>query len=186
MADQPGVHMTIWKARFLPLSGAALLCLATALPTAAETVATAAMKSRDGKELGQIRMTDTTAGLLLSIKLKGLPPGPHGFHAYEVGKCEGDFSSAGAIYNPLGAKHGFLSEDGPMAGDLPNLIVPANGEVEVELLSPFLALAKHGDEALLDADGAALVIRERADDYRTDPEGDSGSRIACGIITTVK
>lgn len=165
---------------------AVALILTGTLPAAAETTATAAMKSRDGKDLGQIKMVETTAGLLLSVKLKGLPPGPHGFHAYEVGKCEGDFSSAGAIYNPLGAKHGLLAEDGPMAGDLPNLIVPANGEIEVELLSPFLALSKHGDEALVDADGAALIIRERADDYRTDPDGDSGGRIACGVIATVK
>jgi Cu-Zn family superoxide dismutase len=177
--------MSIWKGVYLSLPAAAL-ALAVAFPVAAETSATAAMKTRDGKDLGQVKMIETMAGLLISVKLKGLPPGPHGFHAYEIGKCEGDFASAGAIYNPLGAKHGFFSEEGPMAGDLPNLIVPANGELEVDLLSPFLTLSKQGDESLLDADGAALIIRERADDYRSDPEGDSGGRIACGVIITVK
>ncbi len=178
--------MTKGKTVSVTIAVAAMLALAPLAAATAETSAVAQMKSRDGKDLGQINLTETHAGLLLSVKLKGLPPGPHGFHAYEVGKCEGDLSSAGAIYNPLGAKHGLLSEDGPMAGDLPNLIIPANGEIEVELLSPFLALSKQGDEALLDVDGAALVIRERADDYRTDPEGDSGGRIACGVIVPLK
>ena len=181
-----GTRMTNAKGMCLSIIGMGSIALAMSAPVAAQATATAQVKSREGKDLGLIKLTETAAGLLLSVKLKGLPPGPHGFHAYEVGKCEGDFSSAGAIYNPLGAKHGLLAEDGPMAGDLPNLIVPANGEIEVELLSPFLALTKQGDEALLDGDGATLVIRERADDYRTDPEGDSGGRIACGVIATVK
>ncbi len=164
----------------------ALLAAAHPVCAQAQTAATATMKSRDGKELGQVRLVETHGGLLINLKLKGVPPGPHGFHAYEIGKCEGDFSSAGAIYNPLGAKHGFLNDEGPMAGDLPNLLVPANGEIEVELVSSFLTLTKHGDEALLDADGAALIIRERADDHRTEPEGDSGARIACGVIVLAK
>jgi Cu-Zn family superoxide dismutase len=161
---------------------AALAGLLLAGTACAQSTATAELKARDGKTVGEVRLTETTAGLLLRVKLQGLPPGPHGFHAYEVGKCEGDFSSAGAIYNPLGARHGFLNEDGPMAGDLPNLIVPSGGAVEVELLSPFLTLARSIDDSLLDADGAALIVREKADDHRTDPDGNSGNRIACGVI----
>lgn len=148
--------------------------------------ASAEMKSRDGKSLGVIRLTETAAGLLISVRLKGLPPGPHGFHVHEVGKCDGDFASAGAIYNPLGAKHGFLNEDGPMAGDLPNLFVPANGDIEVEMLSHFLTLSKQADETLLDADGAAFILREKPDDYRTDPDGNTGARLACGVIAPAK
>ena len=164
----------------------AWLAVTLATPAQAQTSASADIKSREGKDLGKIRLTETTAGLLIAVKLKGLPAGSHGFHAYEVGKCDGDFTSAGAIYNPLGARHGFLVEEGPMAGDLPNLIVPANGEIEVELLSPFLTLSKQADESLLDADGAALLIREKPDDYRTDPEGETGARIACGVIVANK
>ncbi len=156
------------------------------VPPAGAAAAIAEMKARDGKSLGTIRLTETTAGLLISVKLKGLPSGPRGFHVNEAGKCDGDFASAGAIYNPLGAKHGLLNEDGPMAGDLPNLFVPANGEVEVELVSHFLTLSKQTDVTLLDADGAAFIIRERPDDYLTDPDGNTGARIACGIIVPAK
>ncbi len=148
--------------------------------------ATAELKGRDGRPLGTARFVETMAGLLITLKLKSLPPGPHGLHVTEIGRCEGDFESAGAIYNPLGAKHGFLNEEGPMAGDLPNLIVAASGDVEVELLSPFLMFSKQGDDALLDADGAAIIVREKADDHRTDPDGESGARIACGVIAATK
>lgn len=139
------------------------------------------MKDAAGKSLGNIVVTDTTGGALLQVKLTGLPPGLHGFHIHETGKCEGDFSSAGGILNPLGAKHGFTNEEGPMAGDLPNLIVPASGELEIELITPLVSLSP-GDEGVFDADGAAIVIFERGDNYTSDPEGDAGARIACGVI----
>ncbi len=140
------------------------------------------VKDRSGKSLGSITLLETTAGTLLKVKIGGLPRGPHGFQIHEMGKCEGDFISAGAIYNPLGAKHGYLSEEGPMVGDLPNLIAGANGEVEAELLSPFVTLSKDAEESLFDADGSAILIYERADDYLTDPDGNAGAPIACGVI----
>jgi superoxide dismutase, Cu-Zn family len=147
----------------------------------------AELKSRDGKDLGKIRIIETTAGVLLRIKLKGLTPGAHGFHITSVGKCEGDFESAGPIYNPLGAKHGYLNAEGPMAGDLPNLVVPASGDVEFDLVSAFVTLNKESEDSLLDNDGASLVIHDKPDDYKSDPDGNSGARIACGVITaTVK
>ena len=80
--------------------------------------ATADIKGADGKDLGSVKIVETTAGVLIRAKLKGLPPGPHALHVHETGKCEGDFKSANAIYNPLGAKHGFLNDEGPMVGDL--------------------------------------------------------------------
>jgi superoxide dismutase, Cu-Zn family len=147
----------------------------------------AEMKSRDGKDLGKIRIIETTAGVLIRVKLKGLAAGVHGFHIMAVGKCEGDFESAGAIYNPLGAEHGFLNDRGPMGGDLPNLVVPASGEVEMDLVSAFVTLNKESEDSLLDNDGAAFIIHEKPDDYKSDPIGNSGPRIACGVITpTVK
>ena len=190
MAEPSRIMSTRWSKqgmsiRTILLSGL-VLAFVGGTQVAAQTTATASMKARDGKDLGLVKIVETTAGLLLTVKLRGLPPGAHGFHVYEAGKCEGDFTTAGTIYNPLGARHGFLSEEGPMAGDLPNLIVPANGEVDLELLSPFLSLSKQTDESLLDGDGAAIVIRERADDYRSDPEGETGSRIACGVIAASK
>ena len=144
------------------------------------------LKGRDGRDLGRAEIIETAAGVLVRIKAKGLSAGAHGMHVRETGKCQGDFSSAGGIYNPLGAKHGFLHSEGPMVGDLPNLIVAANGEVEVELLSPFLTLSKDSEDTIFDADGSALVISEAADDYRTQPDGKSGAGIACGVIVPAK
>jgi superoxide dismutase, Cu-Zn family len=143
----------------------------------------AEMKSRDGKDLGKIRIIETTAGVLLRIKLKGLTPGVHGFHITSIGKCDGDLETAGPIYNPLGAKHGYLNAEGPMAGDLPNLVIPASGEVESDVVSAFVTLNKDSEDSLLDNDGASLVIHEKPDDYKSDPDGNSGVRIACGVIT---
>jgi superoxide dismutase, Cu-Zn family len=140
------------------------------------------VKTRDGRDLGRVRIVETTAGVLLRIKLKGLTPGAHGFHITARGKCEGDFDTAGGIYNPLAAKHGYLNAEGPMAGDLPNLIVPASGEVELDLVSAFVTLNKESEDSLLDNDGAALVIHEKPDDYKADPDGNAGPRIACGVI----
>lgn len=150
-----------------------------------ETV-TVDVKSADGRELGRVTMMDSTAGVLMKIKLKGLPPGPHGFHFHERGDCSGDLSGAGGIYNPLGAKHGYLNDEGPMVGDLPNLIAGANGDVDVELISPFVTLSKEAEESIFDSDGTSIVIFQLADDYLSEPEGNAGARIACGVVAPVK
>lgn len=165
----------------------AALLAAPAPPAAAlgET-AFAEIKGAGGKSHGRIAIVETVSGILLRIKLAGLPPGVHGFHIHDTGKCEGDFKSAGPIYNPLETQHGFLNSEGSMAGDLPNLIVPASGEIEIEVLSPFVSLSKDSEQSLFDADGASIVIFAGADDYTTQPEGKSGARIACGVITSGK
>ena len=158
-------------------------------PTAVSAIgerAIADLKGRDGRDHGRIELIETTAGVLLRLKLKALPPGPHAIHVYEFGKCEGDFKSAGGIYNPLGAKHGYLNDEGPMAGDLPNIHANNAGEVEAEIFTPFVTLARDGQESLADADGAAIIVKEKADDHRTDPAGGSGARIACGAVVPTK
>lgn len=164
------------------LAGAAVVSVASVPAFAAGERATVEVKDAAGKSLGNIVITDTTGGALIQVKLSGLTPGQHGFHIHETGKCEGDFSSAGGILNPLGAKHGFTNEEGPMAGDLPNLIVPASGEIEVEFITPLISLSANADEGVFDADGTAVVIFEKGDNYMSDPEGDAGARIACGIF----
>ncbi len=171
------------------VAGLSVLAAAVLISSSAQAVgqkAHADIRGPDGRELGRVRMQETTSGVLLIVKLKGLPPGPHGFHIHETGKCEGDFESAGGIFNPLGAKHGYLNDEGPMVGDLPNLIVPASGEIEVEFISPFATLSKDAEDSLLDANGSSLVIFEKADDYTSEPIGNAGNRIACGTIVTGK
>lgn len=168
----------------IPVAIAAVLLggLAGGDAWAAGETATAVLKFANGSDAGTIKLTETAAGVLLKLDLKGLKPGAHGFHVHEVGKCEGDFSSAGGIYNPLGAKHGFLNDEGPESGDLPNVVAAADGTAAAEILSPFLHLTKDTDDSLFDADGSSLVIYDKPDDYSSDPEGGAEPRIACGIL----
>jgi Cu-Zn family superoxide dismutase len=151
---------------------------------AAGETAIAVLKYADGSDAGTVKLTEATAGVILKYDLKGLKPGPHALHVHETGKCEGDFSSAGGIYNPLGAKHGFLHDEGPMAGDLPNAIAGADGTALAEVLSPFLTLSKDAEETLFDGDGSSLVLYDKADDYLSEPEGGAEPRIACGVLKT--
>lgn len=150
---------------------------------AAGEAATAALKTVDGQDAGTATFTEATAGILIKLELKGLAPGWHGLHIHEDGKCEADFSSAGAIHNPLGSQHGILNEEGPTAGDLPNIHIAADGTGSAELLSPLLSLSKEADDGLFDAGGASLIVTENPDDHVSDPDGNSGKRVACGVIT---
>ena len=165
---------------------AAVAAWPAAYAHAAGAKGSADLKTADGKDAGSIKLVETTAGVLLKIKLKGLPPGAHALQIHETGKCEADFSSAGAIYNPLGAKHGYQNDEGPMVGDLPNIYVGPSGEAEADVLSPFITLSKEAEETIFDKDGTTFVVFEKADDYVSDPEGNPGSRIACGVIQPIK
>jgi Cu-Zn family superoxide dismutase len=143
----------------------------------------------DRKEVGQASIADGPNGVVVNLSLRekpaGIPPGVHGFHIHAVGKCEPPFKSAGDHFTPEKHGHGFLSKSGRHAGDMPNIHVPENGALTVEFFVPDVRL-KTGKNALLDADGAALVIHAKPDDYRSDPSGNAGDRIACGIIESAK
>jgi len=157
------------------------VCIAA--PAAAVDTASAVLKDASGKDVGKATLTVNPSGVLVSLDLTAVPPGEHAFHIHAVGKCEPtDFKSAGPHFNPDQTKHGYLSSEGPHAGDMPNLHVPADGGLQVEILEPNVTLS--GEAPLLDADGAALVIHAGADDYKTDPAGNSGDRIACGVIAS--
>ncbi len=158
------------------------LGLASAAHSAAGDKATAQMKDRDGKVIGTITLIQTPQGVLLAGDLNGLPPGPHGFHLHAVGQCEPPFTSAGGHFNSDNKKHGFHDAGGAHAGDLPNLHAMADGKAVADAMALGLTLSG-GARGLLDQDGAAIVIHARADDYRTDPAGESGDRIACGVVT---
>jgi Cu-Zn family superoxide dismutase len=156
--------------------------LALASPASAADSATASLKDASGNEVGKATLTNTPSGVLIRLDLTAISPGEHAFHIHAVGKCEPpDFKSAGPHFNPDTTKHGFENPEGPHAGDMPNLFVPGDGKLSIELLNP--ATSMSGEAALLDADGAALVIHAGPDDYQTDPAGNAGDRIACGVIT---
>lgn len=144
--------------------------------------ATAALKGADGAEHGTVTFEQTPSGLLITAELTGLPPGEHGFHVHTTGACEPPFQSAGGHFNPTDASHGYMSEGGPHAGDLPNIFVPDSGELKVQYFTGLLSLEEGGEGYLLDDDGSAILVHAHGDDYRTDPSGESGDRIACGVI----
>jgi Cu-Zn family superoxide dismutase len=163
---------------------AALLAttLAGVSPALAVDKAQAVLKGKDGKEVGKVELTDTPSGVLMRLTLDGVPPGDHAFHVHAVGKCEPpDFKSAGPHFNPDDTKHGLMNAEGPHAGDMPNLHVPDSGKLTVEVLNEMVTL--DAEPALLDEDGSAIVVHAVADDYQTDPAGNAGDRIACGVIT---
>jgi Cu-Zn family superoxide dismutase len=160
---------------------AALLMAATTLPAAAQT-AKAALKTADGKDAGTATLTQTPSGVLIALAVKGLPAGEPAFHVHAVGKCEPPFTSAGGHFNPAGKKHGMMAADGHHAGDMPNLHIPASGELAVEVQNVAITLEKGKPNSTFGTNGTALVIHAGKDDYKTDPTGDAGGRIACGVI----
>jgi len=172
----------------LPAAISAMIAATTAgaAPSATPTAAGGAMaKMADAKggEVGSVVLKQTPRGVLLSLDLANLPPGTHAFHIHTTGKCEPpEFKSAGGHFNPTDVHHGFESEKGEHAGDLPNLHVPESGTLRVEYATEAVTLGE-GKNSLFDADGSALVIHAGADDYKSDPAGDAGGRIACGVIT---
>lgn len=140
-----------------------------------------ALVGPSGQVLGQVRMWETPGGVTFRIGAAGLAHGNHGLHVHAVGRCDGPgFTTAGPHWNPAQRKHGFNNPAGPHGGDLPNVTVAANGVLQEAVTLPGASFA-----GLLDADGAALVIHAQADDYATDPSGNSGDRIACAVISTV-
>ncbi len=160
---------------------AALLVAAYCMPAAAADLATAQLKDRSGKAIGDVDLTQTPGGVLLRVSVKGLAPGEHAFHIHAVGKCEAPFDSAGGHFNPGSHKHGIVAGPGH-AGDMPNLHVPQSGDLMVEVLNTAITLEKGKPNSVFDADGSALVIHAKADDYRSDPAGNAGDRIACGVV----
>lgn len=152
------------------------LAYAGAEPTAAQSV----LKDAKGRVLGKADLAETPHGVAVRVHFEGMPPGTHAFHIHDVGQCQPPFDSAGGHFNPGGKKHGFANPDGWHAGDLPSIHVPDSGALEIEVFAPGVRLG--GPRGLLDQNGAALMVHEGPDDYRSDPAGNAGARIACGAI----
>lgn len=143
--------------------------------------ASAEMMDPEGKSLGTLQLSGEESAVTISGALTGLLPGEHAFHIHETGQCEPPFKSAGGHYNPDDKKHGEV-EGGPHAGDMPNITVGDDGKVSIDHTNEKVSLDKDADHTLFDDDGSAIVIHAKADDYESQPSGDAGDRIACGVI----
>jgi Cu-Zn family superoxide dismutase len=145
--------------------------------------ATAEMRSASGLRYGVLTLSRSPAGVRIDGALTGVPAGVHGIHLHEVGRCDPpEFATAGAHLNPAGAEHGFQNPRGPHAGDLPNVTANSAGQMVVDIATIRVTLDADPRVGLFDIDGTALVIHANRDDQRTDPAGNSGARIACGVV----
>ena len=145
---------------------------------AGENSAVAMLETAEGAAAGTATVTEADGALRISMALLGLPSSPHGVHVHMTGTCDApDFTSAGGHWNPADTQHGLENPQGQHAGDMPNLDVGEDGRGTLEYTLEGATL-----DGLLDGDGSALVVHEGPDDQKTDPSGDSGSRIACGVF----
>jgi superoxide dismutase, Cu-Zn family len=135
-----------------------------------------------GQKIGTATLTNVKGGVKIVATFSKLPPGVHALHIHTVGKCEGPaFTTAGGHFNPQGKMHGKDNPMGAHAGDLPNFTVDAKGNVKVNITAAQVMLAA-GDNSLFHDGGTALMIHAMPNDYKTDPTGNAGNRIACGVI----
>jgi Cu-Zn family superoxide dismutase len=160
----------------------ALLCATAAFGQGAPKSAHADIVNAQGQKIGTAKIVAAKKGVKIDVSVSQLPPGKHGIHVHAVGKCEGaDFKTAAGHLNPETKKHGKDNPEGPHAGDLLNIEVKADGTAKATLLDAMVTLGD-GPNSLFHDGGTALVIHEKEDDYKTDPTGNSGARIACGVI----
>lgn len=136
-----------------------------------------------GKTVGRATLTQTPGGVLIDIDLAGIAPGEHGFHIHAVGRCDAadGFKSAGEHFAPRSSKHGYHDAGGPHGGDMPSQFAAADGRLRAHVVNPGVTLGA-GATSVFDTNGSALVLHAKPDDYRSQPSGEAGDRIACAVI----
>ena len=168
----------------------ALLCGAWALAQTAPAadMAAAEIANADGEIIGKATFEQAPTGVIMRVEVSGLTPGEHGIHLHTVGQCDPDFTAAKGHINPQARKHGLRHPDGPDSGDLPNLFANADGSAQAEFFTPRVRVSAaagadgSAPPALLDEDGATVVIHANPDDHLTQPIGGAGGRVGCGVI----
>ena len=176
---------SVRKRRLITLLGSITLAGSTmmAATVAHAEVVTSELKGVDGNKLGKLTFTEVKTGVLIKAELRGFPSGIHALHLHETGDCDpaDGFKSAGG-HLAGDNEHGFLEEDGPHAGDMPNVHIPASGDLTFEVLNTFVTMGPDGNAAIQDDDGTALVMHKDADDYKSQPSGDAAKRVACAVV----
>jgi len=167
-------------------AGAVMLlggCAGRAAEAPAALSAEAVLKDKDGKQVGVATLIQTSDGTRIAVTGYRLTPGPRGLHIHETGACQPpDFASAGGHFNPAGKKHGKDNPEGAHAGDLPNIAIGDAGDGTIDVTTKAVTLSP-GPTSLLGGKGTSIVMHAMPDDYKTDPSGNSGARIACGVVT---
>lgn len=149
------------------------------------TVAIAHLTNAKGEKVGTATITEDREGVRISIEASKLPPGQHGIHFHEVGNCSlPDFKAAGSHYGSADREHGLKNPKGPHTGDLPNVHVSEDGTLKAKIITKTVTLKK-GKNSLLKPEGTAIVIHQGSDDQKSNPAGQSGGRIVCGVVEVV-